>query len=287
MLVLMMLIGCAKPPPTSYGPAYDELRSTLEKEGVVALKTTFVMDLEAPALPPPHVATEVEARLSIGDEHLGDPTVIDPSTNPVHAAFMRNDYIGAIRFGGGLVRMGETALEARARIIEFSIGEEMRTTGSGWLDETVADLTKRARVPLLVAGGADSTVPTVDRKSIRGSNELDGRDNLNHPRVAISPLTMAPEANGSRWVLVPYLRNYYVHNGGWFLGQEWGCSGGARVEVMLVVYDRRSGQPAWWQVATATHIQSMKAQPSRAEMDQYLLWAEDEVEEQLQRGFLK
>lgn len=60
-----------------------------------------------------------------------------------------------------------------------------------------------------------------------------------------------------------------------------------RVEVLVVLYDQRSGQPAWWQVATVRYIQEMKAQPSRAEMDQYLLWAEDDIEEQLKRGCIK
>ena len=51
--------------------------------------------------------------------------------------------------------------------------------------------------------------------------------------------------------------------------------------------DRRSGQPVWWQSATGRHVEEMKAQPSRAQMDQYLLWAEDSIEDQLARGFLK
>lgn len=287
MLALLFALACAKLPPTTHGIAYDELSSVIVKEGVEVLPTVFVADLPADPLPPPHIPTVIEAGLLVGDEHLAEPTVIDPTQNPVHAAFMRNDYVGAIRFGGGLVRTGETALEARARLIEFSISDEMRSLGKVWLDETVAELAQRARVGVLLPTGTLPEVPTVERRPIRGIDELDGRDNLNQPRMAIAPKAITPDPTGARWLLIPYLRSYYVHNGGWFLGQEWGCSGGARVEVLMVLYDQRSGQPAWWQVATARYIQEMKAQPSRAEMDQYLLWAEDDIEEQLKRGFLK
>jgi hypothetical protein len=89
------------------------------------------------------------------------------------------------------------------------------------------------------------------------------------------------------FVLVPYLRNYLFHNGGWFLGQEWGCTGGARVEVLFVLYDTRTGAAAWWMDATGRHIQPLQGQPSRAESDQYLRWSELQVEEQLAAGFLR
>ena len=285
MSILLLLVGCAKPPPTHHGAAFEALAPALIAEGVVVQHTVVVQDLASDPLPPLKPPSEIELRLRSGEEHLGEPTVIDPA-NAAHASFLRNDYVGAIRFGGGLIRTGETALETRARFIEFSAQGELRAQATAWLDETTTNLVVGHKIPALPHDPALSA-PAVARKAVRGANELDGSDNLNLPRIAIEPLSMAASSEGARWVLIPYLRSYYVHNGGWFLGQEWGCTGGARVEAMLVVYDRRTGNPAWWQAAAGRHVQEMKAQPSRAEMDQFLLWSEDQVEASLAAGFLK
>lgn len=285
MFALLFALACAKLPPTHHGAGFDEVRKSAASEGVERAPAVVVADLPAPPLPPARPLTLIESRLLEGQEHLGEPTALDPE-NPEHAAFLRNDYVGAVRFGGGLIRTGETALEVRARLIEFSAQAELRPQALAWLDETARDLLADARLPeLLPAGPVEA--PTVGRAAVRGANELDGRDNLNLPRVAITPMAMPPSESGARWLLVPYLRSYTMHNGGWFLGQEWGTPGGARVEVLVVLYDRRSGQPVWWQSATGRHVEEMKAQPSRAQMDQFLLWAEDSVEDQLSRGFLK
>ena len=293
-MFLLFALACAKAPTTAHGPAFSELRSSLRAEGVEVSPVAFVEDLPAPELPPIKAPSEIEARLREGTEYLGDPTALDP-TVPRDAAFLRDDYVGAIRFGGGFIRTGETALEVRARFIEFSAEDQLRTQSAQWLGETVNGLIGAAKIPAL-AGPAAATgepqiavpaVPAVGRKGVRGVHPEDGHDNVNLPRMAIEPQAMPPAPEGGRWLLVPYLRSYYVHNGGWFLGQEWGCSGGARVEAMLVIYDRRTGQPAWWQDATGRHLEEMLAQPSTAQMDQFLLWAEDDVEKQFARGFLR
>jgi len=285
MFAFVLMFACAKLPPTHHGPGYEGLKRQLAAEGVERVPTAIVADLPAPPLPPMRPPTEIEARLRAGQEHLGEPTVIDPA-NPEHASFLRNDYVGAVRFGGGLIRTGETALEVRARFVEFSAQAELRVQAVAWLNDTARDLLVGARVAEVLPAAAVA-VPTVARKSMRGAHKLDGRDNLNLPRVDIEPLPLTPDSTGARWLLVPYLRGYTMHNGGWFLGQEWGTAGGARIETMLVLYDRRSGQPVWWQSATGRHIEAMMAQPSKAQMDQFLLWAEDQVESQLSRGFLK
>lgn len=283
MTALLFVIACAKLPETHHGPAYDGLETALAS-GFVLSPSVVVADQPAPPLPPPHAPTEIEKHLLEGDAHLATPTVLDPA-NPEIAAYLRNDFVGILRFGGGLVRMGETALEVRARLVEFHQGEELRKQGTAWLDGVVSEILRGAH--LSPAAVHEVGAPPVNRANTRGSNELDGRDNVNLPRVAVSPAAMAPAAEGPRYAVVPYLRAYYAHNGGWFIGQEWGCSGGARVEALLVVYDRQTGQPAWWQVATGRHVEEMKAQPSRAQLDQYLLYAEGQVEESLERGFLR
>ncbi len=282
MTTFLFLLACAKPPVTAHGVGFDGLERALRSGPVALSPVVVVADQPAPPLPPLHEPTEIERRLLDADAHLSAPTVLDPDV-PEIASFLRNDFVGVLRFGGGLVRMGETTLEVRARIIEFHQGAEMRAQGAAWLAQTVSEVMARAGVVSTPAEGANP--PPVTRSSLRGTHELDGRDNLNLPRVTVAPTPMA--AGGEGYLVVPYLRNYYAHNGGWFVGQEWGCSGGARVEALLVVYDRATGQPAWWQVATGRHVQEMKAQPSRAQLDQFLLYAENQVDQSFQLGFLR
>ena len=110
----------------------------------------------------------------------------------------------------------------------------------------------------------------------------DGTDNLNLPRLSLqAPPMPAVQGVDGRWLLVPYLRSYYTHNAGWFLGQQNGCMGGARVEAYLVLYDRESGGAVWSMSALGRHIEPHTGQPSRTELDQYLLWAEERVEDAL------
>lgn len=131
--------------------------------------------------------------------------------------------------------------------------------------------------------------PPPERVRLRGLHPDDGHDNLNLPRTVLAPgpVPAIPEGLGARWLLVPYLRSYYVHNAGWFIGQDEGCMAGARVDVFLVLYDLAEGRAAWWMEATGRHIQPHVGQPSTAEQEQYLLWAEEQVERALRRGLFR
>jgi hypothetical protein len=92
---------------------------------------------------------------------------------------------------------------------------------------------------------------------------------------------------GQRFVLVPYLRAYYTHNGGWFLGQKYGCMGGARIEVFLVLYDTTQKRWVWTFDATGRQFGERVGQPTTAQMDQYLLDAQTQIEEAMERGMFR
>ncbi len=265
------------------------VRESVASLGVVVAPVVRVGELSPPAVKSSPFGGAIEAQLREGQEHLPPPTVL-AAENARDAAFLANEYIGAVRFGGGFIRTGETALEVRARLIEFSAQDDISVQGVNWLRDTVSTVLTEAKVParsLILGGDAGPFVaPTPERRPIRGMHEDDGHDNVNLPRTTLVPGAWAGGVE-SRWVLVPYLRNYYIHNGGWFLGQEYGCTAGARVEAMLVLYDTQTGAPAWWQIATGRHIQPMIGQPSAAEEDQYLLWAEGWVEGEFRKGFLR
>jgi hypothetical protein len=165
-------------------------------------------------------------------------------------------------------------LEVRARLIEFAEQERYDALGRAWLGEALDGL---------LDGAASAPTPTdlaVDRVPVRGLHPDDGHDNVNVPRTTLVPRDLGRplEAAGADYVLVPYLRNYYTHNGGWFLGQAFGCMAGARVEVLLALYDADTGAVVWSLAALGRTISTRQGQPSRAEADQNLLWAEDEVE---------
>ncbi len=296
-LFLVAVVACAKRDPIATSGRLDPvLAREVRAVGVGILPVVRMQDLPAPPLPALSETGGVEARLRGGEEHLAVPTVLDPES-PRDAAFLRNEYIGNIRFGGGFIRTGDVALEVRARTIELGAERAYVEQGTRWLADALPRVLAAVRVP--VNAPVARNVPAPDRRRSRGLHPEDGHDNLNLPRTELVPQPLAqpaPQSAGGaagaalasgRWVVVPWLRAYYTHNGGWFLGQTFGCTAGARVEVEVAIYDSVSGQPVWWMAATGRHIQSMTSQPSTAEMDQYLLWAEQQAEEHLIRGWLR
>jgi hypothetical protein len=235
----------------------------------------LVKDLPAPPLPELPPPGEIEAGIDLA--HLPDPTVLDRDKD---AAFLRNTYIGNILFGGGFIRTGHEALEVRARLIEFSLQEPYREQGRYWLQQSVEQLLIERRMEYSMLESFE--VPEIEYIPVRGLHPEDGRDNVNLPRTTLVPKSLKEPVSAP--TLVPYLKSYYTHSGGWFLGQQYGCMGGARVEVLVVLYQEKS--PVWWMEATGRFMEG-DGMPSRAALDQYLLWAEDQVEAILKRDLPK
>lgn len=281
--MLFLLLACAHHPgrPTveavtlGAAPALGTLRA----EGVALASVVVVNALPAPPLPPQAPPGRIEAGLD--DPALPPPTVLDPVAD---AAFLRGEYVGNVRFGGGVIASGEVALQSRARLMEFNEQARYTEQGRAWLRESLEVALTGLGVP--VRPGPELT-PPVERVPTRGMHELDGRDNVNLPRGAVRPVPMAAAPDATGWVLVPLLRTYYTHNGGWFIGQQYGTMAGARVEVVVALYDARSGAPVWWMDALGRHVDPSTATPSTAQLDQYLLWAEDDVEAALDRELLR
>jgi hypothetical protein len=286
---VLLLAACAKREPIVTSGAVDpSLARALRADGVSVAPVVVMSDLPAAPIPRSPVMGEIEARLREGEEHLPAPSLLDPDV-PRDAAFLRNEYVGNVRFGGGFVRTGDVALEVRARLIELGQEERYREDAVRWLGEMVPRALGELGVPVGPPAAPVTAAP--ERRRTRGLHPEDGHDNINLPRVDLVPAALTAEdraANAAyRWVVVPWLKLYYSHNGGWFLGQSFGCTAGARVEAMIAVYDTSSGRPVWWMTAEGRHIQPQKGQPSTAELEQYLIWAEGYAEERLTRGWLK
>jgi hypothetical protein len=279
---MMLLLACAthrldvEPRLSGSSPPLAELRAT----GVAVAPVVFVEDLPAPPLPAPPPPGRIEGELA--EASLPTPTALDPERD---AAFLRGHYVGNVRFGAGVMMEGSVALQARARLLEFNEQPRYRDLARFWLDDTL-------REALAAAGIASSTAPPLapplEVVPVRGLQPDDGRDNVNLPRTTFRPTTVEPSpAAPQPWILVPYLRCYYSHNGGWFIGQQYGTMAGARVEAVVVLYDARSGRPVWSMDATGRTLDRSTATPNSAQLDQYLLWAEDDVEQALEEGLFR
>lgn len=272
-LLPLMLLGCA----------HLEARVVHSGERVrpeLISVSPVVVVADLPGAPAGAVPPVSGIESMVGDDGQAPPTVLDPVKD---AAFLRNDLIGNVRFGGGFVRTGAVALETRARIIEPQPSDALRTQGTAWLTE--------ATTAALLARGVDTTAVTsaptglaLTWRPTRGEDPEDGHDNVNLPRTDLVPLALDPALMPGAW-LVPYLRSYYTHNGGWFLGQRWGCMAGARVDVELVLYV--DGRPVWWMEAAGRSLDERTAQATTAELDQHLLNAERQVEDALVKGLFR
>lgn len=258
LLGTLLLCGCAT-------LARVQVGGEISRPSAVALSPVVVVSDLPYAVAVESVAPDaIEAVVADGQEA---PTVLDPVAD---GAFLRNDFVGNIRFGGGLIRTGSVALETRARLIQLQKPDALRQQGVDWLKGAVARLWSGADS---VSAAPAPAAPSFHYQMARGTDEEDGHDNVNLPRTTLIP---QPIAGALGKVLVPYLRAYYTHNGGWFLGQRWGCMAGARVDVVVVMYD--DGRPVWWLEAAGRSLDSGTAQATTAELDAHLLDAERQVE---------
>jgi hypothetical protein len=278
----MFLLACQHRAVTAWETG-EVPRSELRVGTLAVAPVVLVSDVPAPPLPALTRPGVVEAQLA--DASLPAPTELDAVRD---APFLRNEFVGNVRFGGGFVRAGEVALEVRARLMEFSQHAGYAELGQRWLADTVEGLLYDRKLRGYPAPPLDPLLP-VERVPSRGVHSEDGHDNVNLPRTQLvagdapGPI----DAMGADYLLVPYLRSYTTHNGGWFIGQQYGCMAGARVEVLVALYDARTGEVRWSLGVLGRHLEPRQAQASTAEIDQYLLWAEDQAYRQLRKHFLR
>lgn len=284
-MLILVVLACAHRLPSPFVTTGGDAptRAQLAQEGVVVAPVMLARDLPAPALPPLAAPGVLEAGLEAAN--LPAPTILDPVAD---APFLRNDYVGNVRFGGGFIRSGDVALQVRARLMEFNEQEKYADQGARWLADALGGVLSARKVPVSALPAAVGPLPlTVTWVPRRGLDPDDGHDDVNLPRTDLrfGPLPPNPSA-ATPWLLVPVLRAYTSHTGGWFIGQEYGCMAGARVTVAIALYDVRRGEPVWWMEATGRKLDSGTAVPSVAQLDQYLLDAETIVAGAMEDRFL-
>ncbi|MCB9791816.1 MAG: hypothetical protein H6741_03730 [Alphaproteobacteria bacterium] len=199
-------------------------------------------------------------------------------------------YLGHVTNSGGFVRelTEEEGSPVRSKEYTFTAQDAYRQQAQEWLDVSLgealtADKLSWSRLPGLDA----SAVPTPVRRRVRGSNELDGTDNVNLPRFTLEPQPLAGgDALGGGFAayVVPIVVYYYSHNGGWFIGQDKGCGGGARARVLITLYDAASGRVLSWRDVDVRSINNYVNQPNGAQIDDFLIETEAKFAKQISKS---
>ncbi len=288
-MLLALLLGCAHAPPT-YASTGQLPLVTLRGRSVAIAPTVLVADTPAPAVTasprdPADAATDLP--------HLPEPTTL---TEELHGDFLRNELVGSVKLGGGIVHTGGLTRQARARTIMVEAPEALRVQARAWLDGATANLITNAGLPTMAwpattppcaTNGSPEGTLAFSRLPTRGLHPDDGSDDVNAPRTVLAALPLGrckQEGTPPDVLIVPLVRTYLTHNGGWFVGQAWGVSGGARVEAHLVFYDGKSGAVLREASALGRVLLEGRSQPSAAELDAALLQAEARVVKGLERA---
>jgi hypothetical protein len=290
LFLLALLVGCAHVPPAHHGGGWDVAARSVRRDGIALAPVTFVADLPAPPLTPPGAPSAVQIQLEVGDP--GPPPTILDTADPQHAAFLRNDRVGNVRFAGGFIYVDGRGVDVRARLVELGYDAEYRQQAEQWLKATVDDALARRKVR--VARVPAGSLPGPDRLPSAPPKDRIGQDDANNPVTVLRPQPLSLEqrqafaaASGGRTVLlVPMVRTFVSHNGGWFVGQTWGCKAGERLELLLVAYDLGTGEPIWWHAPFVQHFEKTST-PSSAEIDAGLAVARRDLERQLRKRLLE
>ncbi len=294
LTLFAFLVACAPKlplPEPVHGGAWPIAKKALRHETIAVAKPVLASELPATPLPDEPPPDAVSVLVEDVADNLPEPTRLDPK-DPRDASFLRNEWAGNVRFGGGFVRLGSIGVEVRARLVELGQDPEYQTQGKTWLGRLVSEKLADKKIVTLSVDPLTDLAPL--REKTRGRHPDDGHDNLNVPRTTLAPPSLTPDqrttakqrSEGHRWLLVPILRNYYTHNAGWFLGQDYGSMSGGRTEVLLTLYDLDTGEPAWWMSTEAKTIERT-ASPSRTDLDTYLLTVEQMTAKQFDKRLFK
>lgn len=206
--------------------------------------------------------------------------------------FEDNLTVGHVQLSGGyIVSDTEMGMQYRSKEVEIRATDAYAEQARTWLDETVrAVLADEGIRTVRIAALSPSGLPPPRRTEVRGSGPLDRRDNQNLPRFELTPQPLdaqmreaLPDLQGATLLLVPMVVYYYSHNGGWFVGQTYGCAGGARVRVLWTLYDPQTGALLHWGDIEARHVDEYVSSPNSSQVDDYLIAVETELERQLGR----
>jgi hypothetical protein len=166
--------------------------------------------------------------------------------------FEAGDAVGFTTHTGGFVHQPGAGGYVRSKEVTIEQHAEYRARVDRWTQNRVGRALSAAKItwrPLETA--TTLNVPKPLRSELLTEESSDGKDDVNMPYLEFAPAerwgspplsSLVPSQGASEdAVLVPTVLYYYAHNGGWFVGQEWGCVAGARFRLLLALYRVRDG----------------------------------------------
>ncbi len=199
-------------------------------------------------------------------------------------AFHKGYYVGDIWFSGGFELMPEEDNQVRSVGVDLKDMDAYTEQVTRVVGDSLSSLlTDHQLTWQPIDTSVERALRPPRQTPIRGSGEFDGRDNQNLPRFELQPQPLdageLPELpSGTATVLVPMVVHYYTHNGGWFVGQNTGCAAGARMRLLWSLHDAHDGRVLTWGDIGVQHQQEYYYSPNSAELEDYQLIVESELE---------
>jgi len=259
----------------------------LAPEGIVGLKAS----LELPVISP-------EAKKSTEEPKTDAPeagTRLEIEQNPAGLqAFQQGLSVGHLHMAGGYVVVEtERGMQYRSKTIELGEEQRYRRLASAWLDKAVDSALTWSRIDHSKVEAPALLSPLLQHE-LRGSWRDDLRDNQNLPRFELEarPLDKAilqslPDLHGATMLLQPYIVNYYSHNGGWFVGQNFGTGSGSRIRIFWVLWNVVDGSVLRFGSLQARHLEKYVFSPNSTQIDDYLLEVEKALDKSLRKRLLR
>jgi hypothetical protein len=221
------------------------------------------------------------------------PTVLlnDLEGHSPEQAFAQGSLVGNIWFSGGFEILPEAGNQVRSVTVSIDQVDAREAQVAAWLDAAMATALTAQAAPWSPLGHA-LTPPPPTRAAVRGTGVIDGRDNQNLPRVALTPRALpavalpasAQQEGGPTAILVPMVIHHYSHNAGWFVGQDKGTDAGARSRLLATLYDAQTGAVLTWKDIAARHEEENSFSPNHAALEDYLMAVEAQVAAALAEG---
>ncbi|MBT3218289.1 MAG: hypothetical protein HN348_04305 [Proteobacteria bacterium] len=196
-------------------------------------------------------------------------------------------YVGNIRFSGGFIVVEvDGGMQNRSSNIDFEREESYATQIRSYTDQVFGSaLSRHHVVPLEALEPTGWTLPS--RRPFRGTDKLDdGHDNQNLPRFTLTPTawTPLPEVPANvQAVVAPIIVHYYSHNGGWFYGQRFGSTAGARLRVFWTLFDAQTGAVlSWGDIQTKETLHGLYS-PNSAQVEDFLISVEEQMSREVSR----
>ena len=163
--------------------------------------------------------------------------------NTQEKAFIENQFVGRIKFSGGIVRDETLDGMTRSKNTAFSSIEEYKKTISGMIDASVRQAIIRNTDPRQKSETYTGDFLAMQRVPAPIDPKRERTDNMNRPFWKYSFFVKSGAQRpadidaAARYLVVPIIECAYSHSAGWFYDQSSGCTAGIRMRVHVLAID--------------------------------------------------